>query len=143
MILNRLKQFIDFKGISVSAFEHSIGMSNASFGKSLKNNGTIGADKLERILNVYPEISPTWLLTGEGNMFIGNVSQSQNGVANVLGDNHINNNLSDEIIMLIKNQTEQLNRKDEQITKQGEQLSKQLEQIDRLLTIIENLNTKY
>ena len=41
MILDRIKQFIDFKGIAVSAFERSIGMSNASFGKSLKNGGPI------------------------------------------------------------------------------------------------------
>lgn len=70
MIIERIKQYIDHKGISVSAFERSIGMSNASFGKSLKNGGAIGSDKLENILNTYPDISPTWLLTGEGEMIV-------------------------------------------------------------------------
>ena len=68
MILERLKEYIDSKGISVSAFEKSIGMSNASFGKSLKNKGAIGTDKLENILIVYPDLSPDWLLTGRGEM---------------------------------------------------------------------------
>lgn len=68
MIVKRLKEYIDFKGISIAAFERSIGMSNASFGKSLKNNGAIGTDKLENILFEYPDISPIWLLTGEGEM---------------------------------------------------------------------------
>lgn len=68
MILERVKQFIDFKGISIAAFERSIGMANASFGKSLKNKGAIGSDKLEKILSTYPEISPTWLMTGNGSM---------------------------------------------------------------------------
>lgn len=68
MILDRIKQFIDHKGIAVSAFERSIGMSNASFGKSLKNGGAIGTDKLENFLRVYPEVSPVWLLTGQGEM---------------------------------------------------------------------------
>ncbi|MPN43245.1 hypothetical protein SDC9_190804 [bioreactor metagenome] len=68
MILERLKQYIDYKGISVSAFEKSIGMGNASFGKSLKNKGAIGTDKLENILSTYPDISPEWLLTGQGGM---------------------------------------------------------------------------
>lgn len=68
MILERLKEYIDSKGISVSAFEKSIGMSNASFGKSLKNKGAIGTDKLENILTVYPDLSPDWLLTGRGEM---------------------------------------------------------------------------
>jgi len=68
MIIDRIKQFIDEKGIAISAFEKSVGMSNASFGKSLKNGGAIGTDKLENILSVYPELSPSWLLTGEGKM---------------------------------------------------------------------------
>jgi len=71
MILDRIKQFIDYKGIAVSAFEKSIGMSNASFGKSLRSGGAIGTDKLENILNVYPELSPSWLVSGEGPMLRG------------------------------------------------------------------------
>ena len=70
MILKRIKQYIDFKGVTVAAFERSIGMSNASFGKSLKNGGTIGADKLEKLLNIYTDINPTWLLTGVGPMLL-------------------------------------------------------------------------
>ena len=68
MVLQRLKEYIDRKGISVSAFEKSVGMSNASFGKSLKNGGAIGSDKLENILKIYPELNAEWLLTGSGNM---------------------------------------------------------------------------
>lgn len=67
-MLTRIKQYIDFKGISVSAFEKSIGMSNASFGKSLKNGGSIGGDKLEKILTIYKDINAEWLLTGHGEM---------------------------------------------------------------------------
>ena len=68
MIVRRIKQFIDAKGISIASFERSIGMSNASFGKSYKNGGAIGSDKIENILSVYPDINPSWLLTGRGNM---------------------------------------------------------------------------
>ena len=68
MIVDRLKQYIDTKGIPIATFERSVGMSNASFGKSLKNKGAIGTDKLENILSIYPDISPSWLLTGEGPM---------------------------------------------------------------------------
>lgn len=68
MILDRIKLYIDTKGISIAAFEKSVGMSNASFSKSLKNNGAIGTDKLENVLSVYSDISPEWLLTGQGDM---------------------------------------------------------------------------
>lgn len=83
MILERLKQYIDFKGISISAFEKSIGMSNASFGKSLKNKGAIGTDKLENILNVYTDISPIWLISGVGDM-IANDSSRQSTIEDKL-----------------------------------------------------------
>jgi phage repressor protein C with HTH and peptisase S24 domain len=68
MILERIKEYIDCKGITIAAFERSIGMSNASFGKSLKNRGAIGSDKIENILSVYTDLSSEWLLTGTGNM---------------------------------------------------------------------------
>lgn len=70
MVLQRIKEFIDYKGISIAAFEKSIGMSNASFGKSLKVGGTIGADKIENILSIYPELSAEWLLRGQGDMLL-------------------------------------------------------------------------
>lgn len=68
MILERIKQYIDSKGISISAFEKSIGLSNASFRTCLKKGTTIGVDKVERILNTYGDISVIWLMTGEGEM---------------------------------------------------------------------------
>lgn len=78
MILERIKEYIDFKKIAISAFERSIGMSNASFGKSLKNGGAIGTDKLENILIVYADINPIWLLTGEGSMLRDNKTSEKN-----------------------------------------------------------------
>jgi len=66
--LYRIKQYIDFKGVKVSAFEKEIGMSNGSFASQLRNNKTIGVDKLENILKKYPDLDPQWLLTGKGEM---------------------------------------------------------------------------
>lgn len=66
--LQRLKEFIDKKNLSVSAFERSVGMSNGSFASQLKSNRSIGVDKLENILKAYPKLNPTWVLLGHGNM---------------------------------------------------------------------------
>lgn len=77
MILERLKEYIDYKGITIAKFEKSIGMSNASFGKSLKTGGAIGTDKLENILRVYPDINPIWLLKGIGEMIINDQEPDQ------------------------------------------------------------------
>lgn len=66
--IHRIKEYIDYKGISVRLFEKSIGMSNGSFASQLKNGKTIGVDKLENILHTYNEINPDWLLTKNGPM---------------------------------------------------------------------------
>lgn len=66
--LKRIKQYIDLKGIKVSGFEKEIGMSNGSFASQLKNDKTIGVDKLENILKKYSDINIEWLLTGNGDM---------------------------------------------------------------------------
>lgn len=76
MILDNLKKYIDYKGISVAAFEKSIGMSNNSFRKSWLAGKGIGTDKLENILNVYSDINMSWLFTGQGEML---KEKSQNG----------------------------------------------------------------
>lgn len=66
--LQRLKIYIDYKGLTNKDFEISVGFSNGAFASQLKNNRTIGVDKLENILLVYPEINGDWLLTGKGEM---------------------------------------------------------------------------
>lgn len=66
--LDRIKIYIDYKKLSVSAFEKSMGFSNGSFASQLKNRKSIGVDKLENILIKYPDLSAEWLLTGKGTM---------------------------------------------------------------------------
>ncbi|MDR6764484.1 hypothetical protein J2Y38_004717 [Flavobacterium sp. 2755] len=71
--INRIKQYLDYKGVRVGAFEKVVGMSNGSFASQLKHNKTIGVDKLENILKKYTDIDIEWLLTGEGDMIKLNV----------------------------------------------------------------------
>ncbi|WP_281235144.1 S24 family peptidase [Flavobacterium gelatinilyticum] len=71
--IKRIKQYIDFRGMKVSAFEREVGMSNGSFASQLKNDKTIGVDKLENILNRYPDINVEWLMYGVGDMCRPNI----------------------------------------------------------------------
>lgn len=66
--LSRIKEYLDYKGISNRAFELQFGFSNGSFASQLKNGKTIGVDRLENILKVYVDINVEWLLTGRGSM---------------------------------------------------------------------------
>jgi hypothetical protein len=63
-IQNRIKQYINIKNISVREFCRNINVS-PSF---LARDAEIASDKLLNIVNVYPDISPEWLLTGNGKM---------------------------------------------------------------------------
>ena len=66
--VGRIKEFIDFKGLSVRKFEEIVGFSNGAFATQYKNNKSIGSDKIENILCSFPELNPEWLLTGNGEM---------------------------------------------------------------------------
>lgn len=63
----RIDQLIKALGISGRAFSAKIGKSSA-FVSTIKDN--VGADVLTNILNIYPEVNPRWLLTGEEEMFL-------------------------------------------------------------------------
>lgn len=77
-MLERLNEFISFKGYSMKAFEESVGMSNGSLGTTIKNGKGIRSDMLEKILSTYPELSAEWLLRGTGNIIVGDgVDQEQ------------------------------------------------------------------
>lgn len=68
-MLARLKEYIVSVGVSVAGLEKAIGSSNASIGAQMrKEGGTIGSDKVEKILSVYGDLSAEWLMRGEGAM---------------------------------------------------------------------------
>lgn len=64
-VKQRLITFIRYKGLSQAKFEKSIGASNGFVNNISKG---IGAEKLQRILNEFPELNSAWLLYGEGEM---------------------------------------------------------------------------
>lgn len=63
-IIERILQFIDYKGFSKREFYIATGLSNGFLDKVNK----IGSDKIEKILSIYPEISAEWLVTGQESM---------------------------------------------------------------------------
>ena len=78
MVSERVGEYIAKKGISYYAFENSIGASRGSISKAVKEGKSIGSQALENILSIYTDLNPTWLMTGQENMFVGNESISRN-----------------------------------------------------------------
>ncbi len=69
--IERLKMYLDAKGIKNAQAEKACGFSNGLIGNALKDSSSIGSDKLERILIIYPDLSAEWLLRGTGEMIVG------------------------------------------------------------------------
>ena len=72
MVSERVGEYMAKKGISYYAFENSIGASRGSISKAVKEGKSIGSQVLEKIISVYTDLNPTWLLTGQGNIFVDN-----------------------------------------------------------------------
>jgi hypothetical protein len=66
--IERVKQYIDFKGLNNSSFEKKIELSNGYIGTQMKRKADLGEGVLIKILDNCLDINPEWLLTGKGEM---------------------------------------------------------------------------
>lgn len=76
-IKDRFIQVSEYYGLSIRKFEEKcqIGRGNIS---NIGANGTIGADKLSKIIDNCSDINLEWLLTGKGNMLKGEIKNVVN-----------------------------------------------------------------
>ena len=70
---DRIKKFMDYKGISPSELADSIGVQRSNVSHVLKARNKPSFQFIERLLQVYPELNAKWLLLGEGKMIEGAV----------------------------------------------------------------------
>ena len=117
---DRIQQYIDYKGISNSKFEIEVGLSNGYWRKTK----SISSSVVEKILRIYSELNPLWVLTGEGSM-LKNTSASSN-TAEGRNGNNVNISLT-------------LDKAIDEIAEQRKLVAKSQEQMDRLIAIIENM----
>jgi hypothetical protein len=76
-IKERILQYIDSQNIVREEFYKKVSIDGANFrGKNL--NSEFSADKIVRILRIYPNISVEWLLLGEGEMLKSNIKLKEN-----------------------------------------------------------------
>lgn len=120
-------QFINYKDISVQAFETNVNLSNGAVSKM--GDGT-RRSTIDKISNFYPDLNTNWLLTGEGDMLkpiqsVGDISNSSVSGVNVNGrEIHINPDAYNTLLKIVES--------NQRTTEKFQ------EQIDRLISIIEN-----
>lgn len=60
----RIRQYLDYRGISPYQFYKKTGFSNGFLDSGIG----VGSDKIEIIIEKYPDINLSWLISGDGNM---------------------------------------------------------------------------
>ena len=109
-IIERLYQYFDFKGIKPTSFEKNIGVSNGYFKKMLMRKADIGESVLLNIIENSPDLSPLWLIFGEGDMIRLNDKEE------IISYTSDNNSLIDKICelsaknALLENELKELKR---------------------------------
>lgn len=93
--IERIFQFIDYKGISVSEFSKTIQVSNGYLAKQKSASANIGSHIIEKIVIAYPELSTDWIITGRGNM-THNLKEVNVQNKNAHIDAHLNAHLSEK-----------------------------------------------
>lgn len=69
-VKQRILYFVDSLGISKREFYQKVGISRGT----LESNTGITEETITKLLAIYANISPVWLLTGNGEMLINEVS---------------------------------------------------------------------
>jgi len=64
----RIRKFMDYKGISPSELADSIGVQRSNVTHVLKGRNKPSFQFIEKMLQIYPELDAKWLLLGIGNM---------------------------------------------------------------------------
>ncbi|MEO9258567.1 MAG: S24 family peptidase [Crocinitomicaceae bacterium] len=79
-IKERILQITENKGITKESFFEKIGMSYGNF-KGKSKITPINSNAIADILSIYPDVNPTWLLTGNGKMLFNDITASGQLVA--------------------------------------------------------------
>ena len=66
---SRVLRLFEMKMLNANSASRLLGLPQRTINRQVNEDGKIGMELVNALLNVFPEISPRWLLLGEGNMF--------------------------------------------------------------------------
>jgi len=142
--IERLKQYIDYKGFTNSSFEKKNELSNGYIATQLKRNADLGEGVLIKILDNCLDLNPLWLLTGKGSMLKnehkGGISQNISGSGNIQSGNDTITGNDKESIQKLKKELQEckkiLKEKEKEIIEKDKKLDKKDQTINNLVNLM-------
>lgn len=122
----RIAQIIRAEKLSNNAFAKSIGKTSSTINQIVAGRNKPGFEILDAICDAYPNLNPTWLLRGEGEMWKGKAQEQ------VKDENYLQEYLSKledqfkRVLSQLEKKDHQLESKDHQIQNLQEMLKMQL-----------------
>ncbi|MGM5629549.1 hypothetical protein O2K51_01505 [Apibacter raozihei] len=104
--IDRLLEFMEFKGLNDNKITKLAGLSVGLIGRARRNKSGLHTDTIEKILNTFKELNPTWLLTGIGDMILPSFEKTDNTLPTNNEESLIDEIFSTqrEVIALLKKQ---------------------------------------
>ena len=142
IIKERLIEFIASQKMSINKFEKECGLSTGYI-KNMRKS--VSPDKLQSIVQKFPDLNPGWLMAGEGNMLKNNVNVSGDNSGVVVNGNNSNSPIDnrhyysdspDVLKAQIELLDERIKEKDAQIKEKDAQIKEKDAQIKKLLDIL-------
>lgn len=94
----RVEEIINYKRLNIRSFEEIIDVSNNSIGTAIRRKSSFKSNVLNKILHSFPEINPTWLLTGKEEMLLS-VTNEPSSIYKI---NEINGRVKDSLLHLLQ-----------------------------------------
>lgn len=67
----RIKQYIDYKGLSVRSFEIKSTLKNGAIYRVIKNDTSLNGESIAALGNKWEDLNLNWLMKGDGEMLVG------------------------------------------------------------------------
>ncbi len=84
-MINRLKKWMDYKGVIPAVLADKIGVSRATISHILSGRNKPSVDFLHKLLGNFPQINANWLITGIGSMHLNDArNQNKKNIQKVL-----------------------------------------------------------
>ena len=66
----RIKQYIDYKGLSVRSFEIKSNLKNGAIYRVIKNNTSLNGESIASLGREWEDLNLNWLMKGDGEMLV-------------------------------------------------------------------------